>query len=224
MPKKSTKKRSTTKKKPHKKKTTKKRSTPRTTQKTAPTTIKIEQPKEPGVNKMILENFVSLQRVMTNLTIKLDNLSNQISKLLELFEISAKALAEKEFSIEKDSKDVMDKLESLMDQNKVLARGMALMHERIPQEQFPHPTPIPQKQQAPSQKPPTMNTQPQEPILPKEPTLPPSPLKQSLTKEITDPQIPPLPEPPNQQGFSESNFSKAPPKLPGPKKFDSPEE
>ncbi|MBI2056746.1 hypothetical protein HYT91_00645, partial [Candidatus Pacearchaeota archaeon] len=32
----------------------------------------------------LVENFVSLQKVMTNLSVRFDELSNQISKLLEL--------------------------------------------------------------------------------------------------------------------------------------------
>ena len=52
----------------------------------------IKKPK--STNQILVENFVSLQKVMTNLSIKFDNLSMQISKLLELFEISAKTLAE----------------------------------------------------------------------------------------------------------------------------------
>ena len=50
-----------------------------------------------SIDKALIENFVLIQRVMVNLSGKIDNLTNQISKLLELFEISAKALAEKNF-------------------------------------------------------------------------------------------------------------------------------
>ncbi len=48
-----------------------------------------------SIDKALMENFVSIQRVMVNLSVKIDNLTGQISKLLDLFEISAKALAEK---------------------------------------------------------------------------------------------------------------------------------
>lgn len=87
---------------------------------------------EVQVEKILVENFVALQKVMTNLSVKFDDLSNQISKLLELFEISAKALAEKEFNIEKgnfESKKVLDKIDNLIDQNKTIARGLTLMNE-----------------------------------------------------------------------------------------------
>ena len=47
------------------------------------------------LNDILIENFVSMQRALTNLTLKFDNLADQISKLLQLFEISAKSFAEK---------------------------------------------------------------------------------------------------------------------------------
>ncbi len=91
--------------------------------------------------KVLVENFVSLQRVMTNLVIKFDNLSNQISKLLELFEISAKTLAEKDIS--KEDKKMMEKLDNLLEQNKVIAKGIVLLNEKgNPPEQEYDITPI----------------------------------------------------------------------------------
>ncbi|HEB47294.1 MAG TPA: hypothetical protein ENI22_02385, partial [Candidatus Pacearchaeota archaeon] len=40
-----------------------------------------------SIEKALVENFISLQKVMVNLSVKFDSLTNQISKLLELFEI-----------------------------------------------------------------------------------------------------------------------------------------
>jgi len=84
-----------------------------------------------NVEKALIENFISLQRVMVNLSGKFDNLANQISKLLELFEISAKALAEKNFAITGSmaNEKVVQKIDTLLDQNKIIARGLTLMHE-----------------------------------------------------------------------------------------------
>lgn len=88
-------------------------------------------PEKEKVEKILVENFVSLQKVMTNLAIKFDGLSNQISKLLELFEISAKTLAEKGLLQDenKDNKKVVEKLDNLLEQNKIIAKGIALLHE-----------------------------------------------------------------------------------------------
>ena len=89
---------------------------------------------QPRVDKTIAENFVSLQRVMVNLTEKFDGLANQITKLLELFEVSAKSLAEREFQIEDISKEndkkIIENVDNLLDQNKVIAKSLALIHER----------------------------------------------------------------------------------------------
>jgi hypothetical protein len=108
---------------------------------------------EMKMERILIENFVSLQKVMTNLAVKFDNLSGQISKLLELFEISAKTLAEKG-SLSEDKK-ITDKLDSLIEQNKVIARGIALIHEREP-EQYPYSSQA-QTSQYPAQQPGNIN-------------------------------------------------------------------
>jgi len=87
---------------------------------------------EISVEKALVENFISLQKVMTNLSVSFDNLSSRISKLLDLFELSAKALAEKDFNLQKTTRndtEIRDKLDGLMDQNKIIARGLTLLHE-----------------------------------------------------------------------------------------------
>jgi hypothetical protein len=86
-----------------------------------------KQPSDTKVEKVLIENFVSLQKVMTNLAVKFDSLSGQISKLLELFELSAKTLAEKDFS---QDKKLSEKLDNILDQNKIIAKGVSLLHER----------------------------------------------------------------------------------------------
>ncbi|MFA4953528.1 MAG: hypothetical protein WC584_04860 [Candidatus Pacearchaeota archaeon] len=90
--------------------------------------------KEVRVEKVLVENFIALQQVMTNLSIKFDRLSGEISKLLELFEISAKALAEKDFNVERgsmNSERIAKQMDTLLEQNKIIARGMTLINDRI---------------------------------------------------------------------------------------------
>jgi hypothetical protein len=110
--------------------------------------------KNESVQKMLVENFVSLQSVITDLSSKLNNLTNQMSKLLELFEQSAKTFMEKDIKFAGGGvdKDTADKLDKLLDQNKIIARGLALLHESnatpqqppqdeyAPQQQFTQPT------------------------------------------------------------------------------------
>ena len=91
--------------------------------------------KEKTVDKLefeqtLLDNFVNLQKVLTNIAIKFDALSDQISKLLQLFEISAKSFAEKSSESEIDGES-LDKLDTLLEQNKTIAKGIMLMEERM---------------------------------------------------------------------------------------------
>jgi len=124
MAKKVVKKKKTSKKKVVKKKTAKK-----------PTIRRHKIPKDDAkLERVLIENFVGLQKVMVNLSVKFDDLSSKISKLLDLFEISAKALAEKDLTVEKTAKDdkkILQEIGSLSEQNKVIARGLTLMHDRL---------------------------------------------------------------------------------------------
>jgi len=86
------------------------------------------------IERILIENFVGLQKVMVNLSVKFEELSNKISKLLEIFEISAKALAEKDLTIEQTARDdskIIQEIGNLSNQNKVIARGLTLMHEKL---------------------------------------------------------------------------------------------
>jgi len=107
--------------------------------------VRKSEPSKKNINveKALIENFVSLQKVMTTMAVKFDSLSNQISKLLELFEISAKSLAEKGYSME--DRKVAEKLDSLLEQNKIIAKGIALLHEKGSYEQ-PMQMPVQQMQ------------------------------------------------------------------------------
>lgn len=112
--------------------------------------------RNPNINKSLAENFIALQKVMTNLAVKFDSLSIQISKLLELFEISAKTLAKKDipFVAGKENPKVVEKLDTLLDQNKIIARSLTLLHEGGEQ------TAAPQQMNQPSPQRPPMMQQP----------------------------------------------------------------
>ena len=106
--------------------------------------------------KVLVQNFVALQRVMVNLSTKFEDLSSQIAKLLNLFEISAKTLAEKGVEIP-ENKEILQKLDNLSEQNKVVARGVTLMHQAYLQGPPTSPQPISQlpSQQVPQNLPTT---------------------------------------------------------------------
>lgn len=139
------------KKKSEKNKPSKKVSKKRkTTRKRASSSNKVSKSE---MDRLLIENFVTLQRVLTNLSIKFDSLTDQISKLLGLFEISAKSFAEKQgTSITTEDREFLDKLDQLMEQNKLIAKGLTMMTEhnapprQPPQNQPPRQlsTPSPQ--------------------------------------------------------------------------------
>ena len=125
----------------------------------------IPNPGTTGVNKILIDNFISLQKVMTNLSLRFDELSSQISKLLELFEISAKSLAKNDFESEKgnkNSEDIIEKLDNLIDQNKTIAKGLTLMHEMNPERKLQPPRPRPS--QSPEQRTPVKTNEYQKSI------------------------------------------------------------
>jgi len=103
------------------------------------------------LEETLINNFTNLQKVLTNLAFKFEDLSNNISKLLQLFEISAKSFAEKHTSKETEGKteeqekkrketdkEYLRKLDSLLDQNKTIAKGIMLMEGKIRQREAQH--------------------------------------------------------------------------------------
>lgn len=85
-----------------------------------------------SLDRKILENLVSLQKVHTDLAVKFDKLSKDISNLLTLFEVTAQSFAKNlpTGEIEKD-KEFLDKIDKLLDQNKTIAKGLTLMEEHM---------------------------------------------------------------------------------------------
>ena len=95
-----------------------------------------KKPKENKIEKVLIENFVSLQKVMTGLSEKFGELSKNINELLKLFEDSAKILVKKEFELNNkqeptkiDNKEMLNKIDQLIDQNRIIARGLTMIHE-----------------------------------------------------------------------------------------------
>jgi hypothetical protein len=85
--------------------------------------IKAEDP----VITLLLENSVVLQKNLLALNERLDTLTTHIADLLKLFELAAKNIAEKpELGFEKE---FLDKLNLLLEQNKLLARGITLISQ-----------------------------------------------------------------------------------------------
>ena len=87
--------------------------------------------KNPDINQALIENFVELQKVLTNLSLKFEDLSDNISKLLQLFELSAKSFSDKPVNIPGVDQEFLKKLDSLLDQNKTISKAITMMEERV---------------------------------------------------------------------------------------------
>jgi hypothetical protein len=110
------------------------------------------------VQQALIDNFISMQKVMANLTVKFDELSNNMSKLLGLFEISAKTFAEKYSGEAAAPSNLIDstyikKLDTLLDQNKIISQGILLIEEKLRATSSPENNPYPAKQQPYQQQP-----------------------------------------------------------------------
>lgn len=140
--------------------------------------------KEIKVERALIENFIGLQKVMVNLSNKFDNLSSQISKLLDLFEISAKALAKKELSSSAGSpegleaKRIIDRLDNISQQAGLIGKGLALIHEVGTENER---TVIPLNQQRKVQF--SLPTPSQKPIMPQN-SITSQKLPEKMTKEL----------------------------------------
>jgi hypothetical protein len=78
--------------------------------------------------ELLIENFVGLQHAMTNMSIKFGALSDNISKLLQVFEEAAKGFVS---GGKTNDKDMLNKIDSLLDQNKTIAKGLILMEGKL---------------------------------------------------------------------------------------------
>ena len=92
---------------------------------------------------LLFENFIALQRVLADVSVKLTGLTEQISSLLKLFEASAKSFKEKKEQQKTEIKGVKEKLDELVEQNRTIAKGMSIVEEEMAAEKS-KPKPLPE--------------------------------------------------------------------------------
>jgi len=100
--------------------------------------------------ELLIENFVGLQHAMTNLSVKFGSLSDNISKLLQVFEEAAKNFVSGGKS---DDKDMLEKINALLDQNKTIAKGLVLMEGKLRGRSEAYEQEMPQPEERPRPKP-----------------------------------------------------------------------
>lgn len=82
-------------------------------------------------NKLV-QNLIELQKINVTMIEKFDKLTNQISSLLSLFEMTAKSFAEHPaYQVSEKDKEFLEKIDKLLEQNKTIAKGLIMMEERI---------------------------------------------------------------------------------------------
>jgi hypothetical protein len=85
-----------------------------------------------SIEQSLVENMVSLQKIHADMAEKFDKLSNQISGLIALFEVSAKSIANSpRINASEKDKDFLDKIDKLLDQNKLLAKGLTMVEGKM---------------------------------------------------------------------------------------------
>lgn len=114
-------------------------------------TKKIKDPNAPPKKKkmtaaqreeMLIENFVGLQRAMINLSMKFENLSDNISKLLNVFEVSARDyMVNKGRTSPEVDKDLLNRVNMLIDQNKNIMGAIRSLEDKT-KKQEPMKTPM----------------------------------------------------------------------------------
>lgn len=84
------------------------------------------------LEEKLIENLVEMQKVYADVAIKFDSLTKEISSLLGLFESAAKTFADQAPKpVEAKDKEFTDKIEKLLEQNKLIAKGITLLEERM---------------------------------------------------------------------------------------------
>jgi hypothetical protein len=84
-----------------------------------------------GIEKEILKNLISLQKINIETSEKFDKLTNQISELLRLFEYAAQNFAANAPVTSDKDREFLDKINKLLEQNKIIAKGLISMEEKI---------------------------------------------------------------------------------------------
>lgn len=84
------------------------------------------------LEEQTISSLIELQKVHINLAEKFEKLSTQVENLLALFELAARNFAKQPSmqNTEKD-KEFLDKIDKLLDQNKLLAKGLTMMEEKM---------------------------------------------------------------------------------------------
>ncbi|MEI7718230.1 MAG: hypothetical protein WCI72_00045 [archaeon] len=105
--------------------------------------------------ELLIENFIGLQRAMINLSMKFENLSDNIAKLLNVFEVSARDyMVNKGRTSPEVDRDLVNRINMLIEQNKAIMSTVRSIEEKSKQKPEASKAPVqmvsPQQTQVPS--------------------------------------------------------------------------
>ena len=90
---------------------------------------------------LVIENSIALQKVVTELAFNMKKMSLDVSEMLELFKESTKSLSSEKADEEikkSDIDELKSRIDELVDQNKVIAKGILLLESSMsPKEKYP---------------------------------------------------------------------------------------
>ena len=93
-------------------------------------------------DELLVDNFVGLQKALVNVSVKFNDLSERIDKLLSIYQRAADVFIQKQIN-ESDKRVELDrKVSNVIQQNKTLARRRTMTHQSlVPQKATQTPTP-----------------------------------------------------------------------------------
>jgi len=84
--------------------------------------------------ELFVENSIALQKVLTDVAVSMDNLAKEVKSLVDMFEEAGKSFVSEKHKFEggigKDE-GLVGKLDSLVQQNKTIAKGLVLLEKTM---------------------------------------------------------------------------------------------
>jgi len=88
--------------------------------------------KKEEINEKVLENLVEIQKLYADLAENFSKTSQKLDALINLFEATAKSFVSSPSGEESNKhREIMEKLNQLMEQDKLIAKGITILEEKL---------------------------------------------------------------------------------------------
>lgn len=115
-------------------------------------TVQRVSKKPQKLEDVLIHNLLELQKIHAHLLERFDKLSKNIDDLLKLFESAARSFVHQAPQITDKDREFLEKIDKLLEQNKVIAKGLTLMEEKMREKVYGTPQstpPIPRPPEVP---------------------------------------------------------------------------